>query len=803
MVAFVAVLLVLSAALYLSYDAYIKRVHAQRARQFALWQRRSAGIPDSDTRPFGIARADALKKIQEQPAAPAAQPRASPLKPGSPGGTRKPTASPRRAGRSSPLKKHPSESPLAVPGYLQHRKSNKPRSPRIARDEPRWPGAFVEDDAPAKEKSSSSPTKKASTALSPHNLKHKRSDTDPRSGSPNARQSKKKSKQIAEDKRGRRTGAAPVSKKQRDGHNDNLAAAGKRKGQAQPQQLDDGSDSDLDMDESSPPRVAAGLRGKKRDVGEVDSEESAAGVSTRAVYSKKRGKARNSPASNRPKLSDLEYQLEDEEMASLSDFGAHRIETDRESLVDAGSRPRTGQVKSKNKSKTKGKGMSKSKSKGQGKREVDMSDDHEPGDEWTDLNGLQWRIGEDGVRRRATVVVEMRPKYNMPKDSQHPDAQQKIQVYVERFLSEQEFDEAKAQKRLGFQEAERQLEAEAKRKAAEEAAARAAERAAVSREVFTPKKLRNPDLLFSDVVPPGAARSGVDLKRSAGTPPRQGSTPSRQGTPTSMIMANKRISLSVSKSAGPSLSNSPSSRTALDAESKRRREEALMRRLREEKEAKEAAARLRAPAIAAPSPIAQNSTGASSGSATATPISASASSIFPATTATTASGADTAKPAESTPAGVDSKPSFSFGAAPAVSAAPPTPPIGGATTATATTTPAPATAPSFSFGEPKTEGTANTPSSSSPAFGAGASDAAPKPAGSAATSTPAFTFGAPATSGGSKPAASSTFTFGSSSATAPAANGPGVFTFGASSNGNQSGSAAPSPGGFTFSIGKK
>jgi hypothetical protein len=50
-------------------------------------------------------------------------------------------------------------------------------------------------------------------------------------------------------------------------------------------------------------------------------------------------------------------------------------------------------------------------SKARGKRRVDDSDDHQIGDEWTDLNGLRWRMGDDGEVRREAVVMEMRLKY--------------------------------------------------------------------------------------------------------------------------------------------------------------------------------------------------------------------------------------------------------------------------------------------------------------------------------------------------------------------------------------------------------
>lgn len=85
------------------------------------------------------------------------------------------------------------------------------------------------------------------------------------------------------------------------------------------------------------------------------------------------------------------------------------------------------------------------------KRRADVSDDHVPGDEWTDTNGLRWRIGEDGVPRRAVMVMEMKLKYQMPKDATHSDARVRVPTYVEKFLSHEEYEEAKRRNQLSWQ----------------------------------------------------------------------------------------------------------------------------------------------------------------------------------------------------------------------------------------------------------------------------------------------------------------------------------------------------------------
>ncbi|WFC97702.1 putative protein kinase YGL059W [Malassezia yamatoensis] len=85
------------------------------------------------------------------------------------------------------------------------------------------------------------------------------------------------------------------------------------------------------------------------------------------------------------------------------------------------------------------------------KRAVDTSDDRQPGDEWLDASGLRWRIGQDGVPRRLVTLVEMKPKYRMPKDARHSDTKMKVASYVERFLSQEEYEEAKRRKLLSWQ----------------------------------------------------------------------------------------------------------------------------------------------------------------------------------------------------------------------------------------------------------------------------------------------------------------------------------------------------------------
>ncbi|PWN35319.1 uncharacterized protein FA14DRAFT_40103 [Meira miltonrushii] len=191
--------------------------------------------------------------------------------------------------------------------------------------------------------------------------------------------------------------------------------------------------------------------------------------------------------------------------------------------------------------------------KARGKRILDDSDDHEIGDEWTDLNGLRWRMGDDRELRREAIVVEMRFKYpDMPKDSRHPDAKIKIPVHVEKFLTEQEYDDMKSKKLLGFQELERQREieeAEAKKREKEEEEARERQRAIAERgdrTIATPKKVRDVYALYDSPfkrpsISPlrGVLPSPMQRSRSTSSVSSTHSSSSKASVP------HKRLSLSM------------------------------------------------------------------------------------------------------------------------------------------------------------------------------------------------------------------------------------------------------------------
>ncbi|PWZ02678.1 hypothetical protein BCV70DRAFT_196921 [Testicularia cyperi] len=126
-------------------------------------------------------------------------------------------------------------------------------------------------------------------------------------------------------------------------------------------------------------------------------------------------------------------------------------------------------------------------SRSTGKRTADTSQDRQPGDEWVDYEGLQWRIDTHTHElQRLSDVLEWRSKYKMPKDSLHPMAKERHQVVVQKWLSKEEWEDAKAKKLLGFQEAERLAEKERLDREAEEKMRRKQEILAKIRETSSP-----------------------------------------------------------------------------------------------------------------------------------------------------------------------------------------------------------------------------------------------------------------------------------------------------------------------------
>ncbi|KAF9473374.1 hypothetical protein BDN70DRAFT_899829 [Pholiota conissans] len=72
------------------------------------------------------------------------------------------------------------------------------------------------------------------------------------------------------------------------------------------------------------------------------------------------------------------------------------------------------------------------------------------GDEW-ESNGIKYKVGPNFQRLRL-ALVKATQKYPMPMDSQHPDRDANLQVCVETWLTEEEYQDAKAKRMLAWQD---------------------------------------------------------------------------------------------------------------------------------------------------------------------------------------------------------------------------------------------------------------------------------------------------------------------------------------------------------------
>ncbi|KAL7282294.1 hypothetical protein ACG7TL_003764 [Trametes sanguinea] len=73
------------------------------------------------------------------------------------------------------------------------------------------------------------------------------------------------------------------------------------------------------------------------------------------------------------------------------------------------------------------------------------------GEEW-ECNGIRYKVGPNGQRLRQELVKKSRSRFPMPSDSQHPDRRANVDVYVETWLTEEEYQAAKERHELAWQD---------------------------------------------------------------------------------------------------------------------------------------------------------------------------------------------------------------------------------------------------------------------------------------------------------------------------------------------------------------
>lgn len=242
------------------------------------------------------------------------------------------------------------------------------------------------------------------------------------------------------------------------------------------------------------------------------------------------------------------------------------------------------------------------------KRAADTSNDHGPGDEWTDTNGLRWRIGDDRVPRRAVMLVEMRPKYAMPRDAVHPDARVRVPTYIERFLSHEEYEEAKRKKQLSWQHELAHAKGSSPTSFRSDDVEDSLASIVARRSRVHSSRKGVHDLLFSDEMPLQRSLTSDGDESHSNVTLSDTSVDDKASLSSSVYSADSSRRLRLSRAASPArrsasparlplmqqryartyapspLSASPA-RTALDTEAKRKREERLLSKIRAERRA--------------------------------------------------------------------------------------------------------------------------------------------------------------------------------------------------------------------------
>ncbi|KAI6135159.1 hypothetical protein EV401DRAFT_884946 [Pisolithus croceorrhizus] len=63
------------------------------------------------------------------------------------------------------------------------------------------------------------------------------------------------------------------------------------------------------------------------------------------------------------------------------------------------------------------------------------------GEEW-EVGAIRYKVGDKGERLRLVLVKKARSKYHMPEDSQHPDRAAALEIYVETWMTEEQYKQA-------------------------------------------------------------------------------------------------------------------------------------------------------------------------------------------------------------------------------------------------------------------------------------------------------------------------------------------------------------------------
>ncbi|PBL02918.1 hypothetical protein ARMGADRAFT_277502 [Armillaria gallica] len=202
------------------------------------------------------------------------------------------------------------------------------------------------------------------------------------------------------------------------------------------------SDEDMEVDEDEVVEVRTTPRGRKRDRVEAgpsfegEEDEEPAEVEPKSRGRKRRNK-RRSDVGVKARGTKRERDLDDVEM----------LDEAEESFAEVSRKKRGKQA------------QVVQEDGDEDDRYADISIDVSPdrvkgkeiGEEW-ESNGVRYKVGLNGQRLRQALVKKAGQRYIMPKDSQHPDREANIEVCVEKWLTEEEFREAKQQRLLAWQD---------------------------------------------------------------------------------------------------------------------------------------------------------------------------------------------------------------------------------------------------------------------------------------------------------------------------------------------------------------
>ncbi|KAJ7591460.1 hypothetical protein C8J56DRAFT_563733 [Mycena floridula] len=221
-----------------------------------------------------------------------------------------------------------------------------------------------------------------------------------------------------------------VSKRQLiDGDSEDFIASKRTKDNRTQGPLDDStlSDDDMEVDDEMAP---VSVRGQKRHrtengspVGSVDDAEQPEEVDGQSRRRKRRNKRRSD--------------------VGVTSRGQKRDRDAEQSSSEENEAPKLSRKKRGKKSQV------ASQEEPDDEKASDISmDDASPrgrkvGETW-ESNGVEYKLGPDGVRLRKCLMRKDQPKFNMPKDSLHPDRDGRIVVHIESWLTETEYQEAKA-----------------------------------------------------------------------------------------------------------------------------------------------------------------------------------------------------------------------------------------------------------------------------------------------------------------------------------------------------------------------